>query len=73
MRTGSLSLQQYPGETVRLVCDKCGRAGRYRKQTLIKQFGADIPLPDLREEIAQCDRARAMHDMCGVHYFGLTG
>ena len=32
---------------------------------------ARIRLPDLREEIAQCGRARQMHDACKVHYVGL--
>src|SRR5262244_271574 len=53
---GSLQLFEYPGDLVRLSCEKCGRSGRYRKQTLIERYGADIRLPDLREEIAQCER-----------------
>ena len=70
--TGSLQLREYPADMVRLSCAKCGRAGQYRKQNLIERYGADIRLPDLREEIAHYDRARKMHDMCGVHYLGLT-
>jgi hypothetical protein len=42
----------YPAELVRLSCTKCGRSGQYRKQTLIEHYGADIRLPDLREEIS---------------------
>jgi hypothetical protein len=61
-------LSQYP---VRLACDKCGRAGQYRKATLIGRFGADIALPDLRHEIAQCERRGSMGDSCGVHYVKL--
>jgi len=71
--TGSVKLKDYPGNWVRLICERCGRSGQYKKQTLIAQHGEDIPLPDLREEIAKCERARQMHDMCGVHYLGLTG
>ena len=37
------------------------------------QFGPDIPLPVFLMEIAQCEREGKMHDMCGVHYEGLTG
>jgi hypothetical protein len=48
--TGSLQLRDYPGDYVRLSFEKCGRAGQYRKQTLIERW-ADIRLPDLREEI----------------------
>jgi hypothetical protein len=59
--SGSLQLSEYRGELVRLACEKCGRSGQYRKQTLIERFGADIRLPDLREEIAQCERHGKMH------------
>jgi hypothetical protein len=69
--TGSLSLRDYPTKTVRLSCAKCGRAGRYRKQKLIERYGADIRLPDLREEISQCERRGQMHDACMVHYVDL--
>ena len=57
---------------VRLSCSKCGRSGQYRKQTLIDRYGADIRLPDLREEIAQCDRMGKMHDGCMVRYVDLV-
>ncbi len=44
---------------------------------VFKESG-DVPvfnfawLPDLREEIAQCERVRQMHDACRVHCVGLT-
>lgn len=44
--TGSLQLREYPADMVRLECAKCGRAGRYRKEKLIEQYGADIRLPE---------------------------
>ena len=50
--TGSLTLAQYPTALVRLRCDKCGRAGQYRKRTLIERYGSDVRLPDLRTVIA---------------------
>src|SRR5262245_16392177 len=56
MAAGSFQLRDYPTELVRLSCEKCGRSGQYRKQKLIKRYGADMRLPDLREEIAQCER-----------------
>jgi hypothetical protein len=69
---GSLQLSEYPGDMVRLFCEKCGRSGQYRKQKLIERYGADIRLPDLREEIAQCDRMGKMHDACMVRYVDLV-
>jgi hypothetical protein len=68
MASGSLQLCEYPTEFVRLSCAKCGRAGQYRKQTLNERYGADIRLPDLREEVAQCKRRGQMHDTCMVPY-----
>ena len=65
---GSLQLQEYPGDIVRLSCTKCNRRGQYQKQSLIKRFGPDIPLPDLRQEIAQCERRENMSDVCLVRY-----
>ena len=51
MADGSLQLREYPAETVRLSCEKCGRVGKYKKQNLIDRYGANIRLPDLRQEI----------------------
>jgi hypothetical protein len=68
----TLQLCEYPGEIVRLSCAKCGRAGQYRKQNLIERFGADMRLPDLREEIANCSRRGQWHDGCMVRYVDLV-
>src|SRR5262249_46096140 len=35
---GSFRLFEYPGDMVRLPCEKCGRAGQYRKQRLSERF-----------------------------------
>jgi len=69
--SGSLKLYDYPTKTVRLLCRKRGRSGQYRKQTLIERYGADIRLPDLREEISQCERRGQMHDACMVIYVSI--
>ena len=70
--TDSLKLCDHPGNMVRLSCEKCGRQGQYQKGKLIAIHGPHIPLPDLLVEIAQCERRGQMHDMCAVHYVGLT-
>ena len=72
MANGSLQLREYPGALVRLACEKCGRSGQYRKQNLIERYGADARLPDLRQEIAQCERRGQMLDMCRVRYVDLV-
>ena len=70
--SGSLQLRDYPSDIVRLSCAKCGRSGQYRKRKLIERYGADIRLPDLREEIAKCERQGKMHDACMVRYVDLV-
>jgi hypothetical protein len=72
MAGGSLQLNEYPTDLVRLSCEKCGRARQYRKRNLIARYGADIRLPDLREEISRCERQGKMHDACAVHYVDLV-
>ena len=72
MAGDSLQLREYPAPIVRLSCEKCGRAGQYRKQNLIERFGADIRFPDLRWEISQCERHGQMHDACMVRYVDLV-
>ena len=58
----SLKLSEHASEIVRLTCEKCGRSGQYRKQKLIDRYDADMRLPDLPQEIAQCRRHGQMHD-----------
>jgi hypothetical protein len=60
--TGSLQFREYSADVLRLSCPKCSR--QYRKQTLIERYGADMRLPDLREEIATCSRSGQWHDGC---------
>jgi hypothetical protein len=51
-----VSLRDYPADTIRFVCESCGRNGEYSKQHLIWRFGPDIYLADLRPKLANCDR-----------------
>ena len=65
---GSLSLSEYPGELVRLACEKCGRVGQYRKAKLIERYGADVRLPVENPEqivLALCGLALACA-ACGL-------
>ena len=55
-RIGSRSLGEFPHAVVRIDCERCGRAGSYRKGGLVARLGADIALPDLLVALAQCER-----------------
>ena len=65
-------LSDYPRDVVRLACRKCDRRGQYRKAALMKRYGRDIALPDLRAEIARCPKAGNMSDGCGVYFIELA-
>jgi hypothetical protein len=41
MAGGSLQLYEYPMPIFCLVCEKCGRAGQYRKENLIERYGRE--------------------------------
>src|SRR5262249_28202552 len=70
MPHGSYSLGEIATQfnMVRLRCDKCGRRGQYRVDKLLKQYGPDIPMPDLRHELAQCPHRRNMSDPRQVRF-----
>ena len=67
--SGSLLLRDYPCDLVRLSCEKCGCASQFRKQNLIARYGADIPLPDLLEELVGCHKRG--NDACMLRYVDL--
>jgi L-alanine-DL-glutamate epimerase-like enolase superfamily enzyme len=46
-RIGSRLLREFPLDVVRIECERCGRAGSYRRDGLMARFGPDIALPDL--------------------------
>lgn len=62
----STTLSEFPGDLVRVACQRCDRRGQYRLDTLIDKYGADMRLPDLRHVLADCPRHGALGDACGV-------
>jgi hypothetical protein len=68
MRLRAFTLGQFPHDLVRVACDKCGRSGQLHRDRLIALHGRDITLPDLRHEIAECERRNNMSDPCGIYY-----
>jgi hypothetical protein len=69
---GALTLAEYPGEIVRLACDRCGRQGQYRRATLARVFKETTTLPDILAAMAYCPNARNASDPCGAHYPDLS-
>jgi hypothetical protein len=57
---------------VTIRCIRCGRAGRYRKATLLEEFGPEHGLPDVLSTIASrsgCARLAAGYsERCNLRY-----
>jgi hypothetical protein len=70
---GAWTLRTYPLDVVRISCAKCDRAGQYRRAKLIDRFGADMAMPDLLPELAQCPRRENWSDPCMVVYCDRIG
>lgn len=62
-----LTLRDVP-ELVHVTCGRCGRAGQYRRETLLQRFGPDRALPDVLVALAACPRYLNASDPCGAAY-----
>ena len=56
-RDGSITLSDVSEPTLSVVCEPCGRHGRYSVARLMEQHG-DAKLTDLLLVLATCDRRR---------------
>jgi len=72
MRIGSHSLGEFPLNVVRIDCQRCNRAGSYRRDGLVARFGADIALPDLLLALASCERRKDFSRPCGARFTDLA-
>ncbi len=68
--TGSLTPRNCPSDTITVRCEECGRLGRYRRDTLLDQFGADKAMPDVLNAITEdCGKNAALStDRCKAVY-----
>ena len=58
-RDGALTLADVLEPTLTIVCERCGRYGRYNVKRLIAAHGADAKLPALLATLANCEKARS--------------
>ena len=72
-RHGSLILSDVLGPTLTIVCEPCGRRGRYPVERLISRHGSSMKLTDLLSTLADCPKARSrsIHDRFKAVYEGL--
>jgi hypothetical protein len=73
-RDGSLTLSDVREPTLTIVCERCGRYGRYSIKRLIAAQGADARLPDLLATLANCKKRRSfgIHDRCKAKFEGFS-
>jgi hypothetical protein len=58
-RGGAAILSHVRGPTLTILCEPCGRRGRYNVEQLIAKQGADAKLPDLLATLTNCEKARS--------------
>jgi hypothetical protein len=68
---GSLILSDVRGPALAIVCELCGRRGRYNVDRLMTEHG-DAKLTDLLVTLAECPEARSVsiHDQCPASHLG---
>jgi hypothetical protein len=68
-RDGALVLSDLRQPTLSIVCEPCGRRGRYSVVKLMAEHG-DAKLTDLLQVLANCQKARSasIHDRCKAVY-----
>ena len=71
-RDGGLTLSDVRSPTLSIVCEPCGRRGRYAVARLLEGHG-DAKLTDLLQTLADCPKTRcaSIHDRCKAVYEGL--
>ena len=68
-RDGALVLSDLRQPTLSIVCEPCGRRGRYSVAKLMEEHG-DAKLTDLLRTLANCPKAQSasIHDRCKAVY-----
>ena len=68
-RDGALTLSDVRGPTLGIVCEPCGRRGRYGVAKLMEEHG-DAKLTDLLLTLADCQKSRSssVQDRCKAVY-----
>jgi hypothetical protein len=73
MPSGAVTIAEFPGEKIEIICNACARRGVYAKARLVERYGAETGLPNLLSQITQDCPARSRHGIlrCGANYLAL--
>ena len=67
-----MKAKDYPFESVRISCNKCGRQGRYSRAAFVEMVEAETELPDALARIsADCPKRQTpalAYDQCMALY-----
>ncbi len=66
-----MKAKDYPFDSVRISCTKCGRHGRYSRAAFVELVGAETELPDALERVsADCPKRKSplAYDQCIALY-----
>jgi hypothetical protein len=71
-RDGAMILSDVRSPSLSIVCEPCGRRGRYNVAKLIEEHG-DAKLTDLLRKLTNCQKAQSASvcDRCRAVYEGL--
>lgn len=74
MPRDAITLADVREATLTIVCERCGRYGRYSVKRLIGAHGADARLPDLLARLANCEKARSfsVYERCKAKFEGFS-
>ena len=71
-RNSDMKAKEYPFESVRISCTKCGRQGQYSRAAFVELVGAEMELPDALARIsADCPKRQTSalaYDQCMAFY-----
>jgi hypothetical protein len=73
MPKDAFTLSDVREPTVKIVCQPCGRRGRYNVQKLKAKHG-DVKILNLLADLTNCPKAQSanIYDRCKARYEGLT-
>ena len=68
-RDGAITLSDVRQPAFELLCEQCGRRGRYTVAKLLAKHG-NAKLPELTAQLADCPKARntSIYDRCKVRW-----
>lgn len=62
------SLEDFQGDIIEVVCERCDKRSRHRKIKMIKDFGLATPLEKVLARLAECSMNPAYRKPCEARF-----